>query len=216
MPAAAPRKRNLTRRRVVDGALALAERDGLEALTMRRLGRELGVEGMALYTHVRNKADLLDAVAERMLEELDVPLGRSAAWQERVRAGVRAWAALQERYPRAFPLVFRSGLRTDAVRALTEEMLDALRVAGFPPGEAVLAYETIVVLLDSALLSRGSWSDADLQAAWRRAAATAAPARFPRFAEVAVAASGLTWRDILDSAVDLLLRGLEARLRAPA
>jgi TetR/AcrR family tetracycline transcriptional repressor len=213
-PAHPPRRRTLTRERVVDSALALVEREGLPALTMRRLGSELGVEGMALYTHVRNKADLLDAVAERVLEGLAVPLGGSAPWQERIRACLLAWAALQERHPRAFPLVSRPGLRTEAVRALTEEILDALRTAGFDERGAALAYETIVVLVDSALVSRSSWTDADLQRAWRAGHWRANRRRYPRSAEVAAQAARLTWREILDSGVELLLGGLEARLRA--
>ncbi len=212
--AAAPKRRNLSRERVVAAALALVEREGVEALSMRRLGRELGVEGMALYSHVRDKADLLDAVAERVLEELDLPLGRSAAWQERIRRGVLAWAALQERHPRAFPLVFRPGLRTDAVRDLTEELLDALRSAGFDDRATALAYQAIVVLVDSALVSRSSWSDADLQRAWREAAARVDRARYPSYAQVAPQAATLTWPEILDTGLDLLLRGLEAGLRA--
>jgi hypothetical protein len=169
---------------------------------------------MALYTHVRSKADLLDAVAVLVLADLDVPAGRTAAWQERLRSGALAWAALQERHPRAFPLVFRRGLPTDVVSNLTEEMLDALRAAGFDERETAVAYEAIVVLVDSALLNRSSWSDADLQRAWREGSAKADPGRFPRFAEVAPAAATLTWREILDTGLDLLVRGLEARLRA--
>jgi AcrR family transcriptional regulator len=212
--AVGPRRRTLTRARVVEAALALVEREGLEALTMRRLGRELGVEGMALYTHVRDKADLLDAVAERVLEDLEVPAGRAAPWPERVRRGVLAWAALQERYPRAFPLVYRPRLATHAVRDLTEELLDALREAGLDERGAVLAYEAIVVLVDSALLGRSSWSDAALQRAWREGAAEVDRARFPTYAAVARHGATLTWKEILDAGVDLLLRGLEARLRA--
>src|SRR5262249_27379771 len=143
-PSRPRRRRTLNRARVVEAALALVEREGLEALTMRRLGRELGVEGMALYTHVRDKADLLDAVAVLVLTELEVPPGGPARWQERIRRGVLAWAALQERYPQAFPLVFRPRLPTDAVSNLTEELLDALRAAGFDERGAALAYETIV------------------------------------------------------------------------
>ncbi len=214
--AASPGRRTLTRARVVEAALRLVEREGLEALTMRRLGRELGVEGMALYTHVRDKADLLDAVAELVLRDLEVPLGRGAPWQERVRRGVLAWAALQERYPRAFPLVFRSGVRTDAVRNLTEELLDALDAAGFDERGAVLGYEAIVVLVDSALLNRSSWSDESLQRAWREGAARVDPTRFPAYARVARHGAALTWREILDAGVDLLLRGLEARLQERA
>jgi AcrR family transcriptional regulator len=178
------RRRNLTRDRVVTAALALVEREGLEALTMRRLGQELGVEGMALYTHVRSKDDLLDAVGERVLADLDLDFDRDAPWQERIRRGAFAWAGLQERHPRAFPLLFRSGLRTDAVTQLTEELLDALRVAGFDERGAALAYQAFVVLVDSALSSRSSWGDAELQRAWRRIAATVDRERFPRCAAV--------------------------------
>src|SRR5262245_32508070 len=105
----AVRQRTLTRARIAASALDLIERESLERLSMRRLGAELGVEGMALYTHVRNKDDLLNAVAELVLEELDAPYDRKASWQERMRSGALAWATLQERYPRAFPLVFRGG-----------------------------------------------------------------------------------------------------------
>ncbi len=209
-----PRRRTLTRERVVEAALELVSREGVTALTMRRLGHELGVEGMALYTHVRDKADLLDAIAERILQELDLDFRRSAPWQERVRAGALAWAGLQERYPNAFPLVYRSTLRADAVLRLTEELLDALRSAGFDEEGAALAYETVVVLVDGALLGRGAGGDEVLQDAWRRAGAAVDPASCPRFAEIAPEAARLTWAQVIDSGIDLLLRGLEARLDA--
>jgi AcrR family transcriptional regulator len=197
---------------VVDCALALIDREGIEAATMRRVGRELGVEGMALYTHVRDKADLLDAVAERVLEGLDVDFDRGAAWQERIRRGVLAWAALQEAHPRAFPLVYRGGVRTESVGLLTEELLDALRTAGFDERGAALAYQTVIVLIDSALLDRSPEGDAGFQEGWARFAERVDPRRYPRVAEVGPRAATLTWAEILDSAVDLLLRGLEARL----
>ena len=207
-----PRRRTLSRERVVDRALRLVDREGIEALSMRRLGRELGVEGMALYTHVRHKADLLDALAERMLDELDTEFDRDAPWQDRVRGGALAWRELQARHPRAFPLVYRPGHGSDAVTRLTEELLDALRTGGFDERGAALAYQAIVVLIDGALLGRGPATDADLQHAWRRAAAAIEPERFPRFAEVAPQAATLSWYEIIESGLDLLLAGLEARV----
>ena len=210
-----PRKRTLSRERVVDAALRLVDREGIDALSMRRLGRELGVEGMAMYTHVRHKSDLLDAVAERVLEELDTDFDRSAPWQERVRRGSFAWAELQARHPRAFPLVYRPGHASHAVTQLTEELMDALRTGGFDERGAALAYQTIVVLIDGALLGRGPATDRDLQRAWSRAARSISPERYPRFAEVAPQAATLTWREIIDSGLDLLLAGLEARVSRP-
>ncbi len=205
-------KRNLTRERVVDAALELIDEEGVEALSMRKLGRRLGVEGMALYTHVRGKPDLLDAVGTRVAAGLHTDFDRSLPWRERVRRSVVAFANLQASHPRAFPLVYRPGLQTDAVSLLTEELLDALRSAGFDPPGAALAYETIVVFVDGALLGRGAWTDEDLRSGWQPGAGRVDRRRFPRFAETAPHAAELTWNEILDSGLTLLLDGLEARL----
>jgi len=209
---AAVKRRTLSRQRVAAAALELVEREGLERLTMRRLGADLNVEGMALYTHVRNKDDLLNAVADLVLEDLDVAFDPGRSWQERLRHAARSWAELQERYPRAFPLIFRSGLQTNRVRVLTEEMLDALRTAGFDEPGAAEAYQAFVVLLDSALIGRSSWTDAELQAAWRRGAAVVDASVYPRFAEIAPRAAELTWPVMFAAALDILVGGLEARL----
>lgn len=206
-----PRGETLTRKRVVDAALRLVDRDGIDALSMRRLGSALGVEGMALYTHVRDKSDLLDAVAERVLEELETEFDRDAPWQERIRRGALAWVALHERHPRSFPLVYRPSHGSHAVTLLTEELMDALRSGGFDEREAALAYQTIVVLVDGALLGRGPATDGDLQRAWKGVERSIDPERYPRVAETAPQAATLTWREIIDSGLDLLLAALEIR-----
>jgi AcrR family transcriptional regulator len=64
-----PRPR-LSRERIVQAALALADREGIEAVSMRRLAQELGSEPMSLYTHVRNKEDMLDAMVDAVIDEL--------------------------------------------------------------------------------------------------------------------------------------------------
>src|SRR5262249_52434639 len=173
--------------------------------TMRALGRRLGVEGMALYTYFRSKDDLLDAAAERIVGELDVEFDPELRWQERIRRGTYSWAGLQERHPRAFPLVYPTGLRTDAVRLLTEELLGALRAAGFDEPGAALAYQSLIVLIDAALLGRSSWTDDDLREAWQQNAETLDPQRFPRFAETAPHAAELSRDPILDAALARLL-----------
>lgn len=208
------RTRRISERQIVDEALALVEEQGLAGLTMRALGRRLGVEGMALYTYFRTKDELLDAAGTRILEELEGDFDRSLPWQERVRRGALAWAAMQASHPRAFPLVYRGGVRTNAVPLLTEELLDALRSAGFDERGAALAYQSLVVLIDAALLGRGAATDADLHAGWRHGEATLDAQTFPRFLEVAPHAATLSWEEILESGLDLLLRGLEQRLAA--
>src|SRR5262249_49322290 len=144
---------------------------------------------------------------------LDVEFDPELPWQERIRRGTYSWAGLQERHPRAFPLVYRTGLRTDAVRLLTEELLGALRAAGFDEPGAALPYQSLIVLIAAALLGRSSWTDDDLRQAWQQYADTLDAERFPRFAETAPHAAELSWDQILDSGLELLLAGLEQRLR---
>ena len=83
----------MSRRRVLEEALRFADREGLEALTMRKLGAELGVEAMSLYNHVPNKGALLDGMVEVLLGELEIPL-RNQDWEERIREGYRAFRRL--------------------------------------------------------------------------------------------------------------------------
>ena len=63
----------MTRRRVVEAALEIADQEGQEGLSMRRVGRALGVEAMSLYNHVADKDDLLEALVERVLEQIELP-----------------------------------------------------------------------------------------------------------------------------------------------
>src|SRR3712207_4603006 len=79
----------LTPRTVVEVALTLAESEGLEALTIRRLAKELGVTPMALYWHFRSKDELLDGMAARIFEEVDLSVDASAAWREQLRSEER-------------------------------------------------------------------------------------------------------------------------------
>lgn len=210
-----PTRQRLTRERIVDAALELVEADGMEALTMRGLGRKLGVEGMALYTHVENKDDLLNAMSHRILSGLELPDPRPTAWQERIRAVVTAWAGLQDRHPRAFPLVYRHRPPDTWNVTPTEEIFDALRSAGFDALETANAYLTLIFLLDGALLSRPfPFSIVGEAAAF--AAAQVDPEQFPRYAEIGPRAAEVSWDEVYGLGVELLIRGLETKLRRRA
>ena len=78
------RRARLTRDRVLRAAIALADESGIESLTMRRLGEELGVGPMALYRHVRNKEDLVDGIVDLVFEEIGLP-SIDADWKEAMR-----------------------------------------------------------------------------------------------------------------------------------
>lgn len=180
-------------------ALELADAEGVEAITMRRLGSLLGVEGMALYTHVRDKDDLLEAAGDLLLEELTVEPRPHDDWRGRIEAVVRAWAALRAAHPRAFPLVFRA----PEVLPVTEELMDALAVAGFRGGDGWLAYQTIVFFLDPPLVH---WPQRPPGEVWH-----AGPDAGPRFRELARHARRFQWDDVYENGLRLLLDGLEAQ-----
>lgn len=191
----------LSRERVVARALELADAEGVDALTMRRLGRELGVEAMALYTHVRSKNDLLAAVGERVLDELEIEQRERADWRGRIEAVCRAWAMLRERHPRSFQLIYNAGR---GVVAVTEELMDALLDAGLAGADAWLAYQTLVFFLDPPLLH---WPAASPGEIWRLDAGG------PHQRDLARFARRYSWDDVWENGLELFLDGLEARLR---
>jgi AcrR family transcriptional regulator len=177
---------------------------------MRRLGRELGVEGAALYTYVRDKDELLDAIGDRVLDGLELELPSPGSWQQRIRVSVAGWARMQERHPGAFPLIYRGP--KEKVSRTTEELLDALRSAGFDEAGAALAYQTLICFLDGALLEWPRQTYAGGKG-WERISRTVDPESYPRTAEVAPHAAKLGWDEIFWSGFELLVEGLEARLR---
>lgn len=140
MRRAVKRRGNLDRDCVLTTALALVDRDGAAALSMRNLGRELGVEAMSLYHYVRNRDDLLDGLVEVMVAaELPVP-PRGEPWEEALSgftAGIRRTAL---RHPEAFRLVGLRPLRSPVALGAIAGLLDCLRVGGFSPEAAVASY----------------------------------------------------------------------------
>jgi AcrR family transcriptional regulator len=194
--------------------VALADREGPDALSMRRLGRELGVEGMAIYTYFDSKAELLGAVAEELLGELELRPAPGAPWQERVRHVIGSWAALRDRHPGGFPLLYAQ--RAWATREFEpiEELLDALADAGLPPERSILAYHTLVWMLDGILLSVG-YRDDPVSSVWQRGLELVDPAAYPHYVEAAPFSTSLSGRAIYDYGSELLVRGLESLVGEP-
>ena len=140
----------LDRRRVLAAAVEFIDEHGLEALTMRRMGAHLGVEGMALYRHVTGRDDLLDGVVELVVDELygdpEVYLAPQHGWQDylqRLAHGVRRIALA---HPEVFPLVASRPPAAPWVRPplrslrWVESFLTALIDSGFTEESAVAAY----------------------------------------------------------------------------
>src|SRR5918992_4282985 len=139
---AVAKRQPLSRRRILEAAVRFVDREGLEALSMRKLGGELGVEAMSLYNHVPNKGALLDGMVEVLLGGVEIP-PRSKDWEERVRDGYRAFRRLAHEHPNVFPLLVQRPPETLDGAWLVEEFLQTLREAGFGAEEALHAFRSL-------------------------------------------------------------------------
>ena len=135
----------LTRDRILEAGLALADAHGLDAVSMRRVAAELGVQAMSLYNHVANKDALLDGMLERVLEEATLPVpGRD--WEPELRGCAlslhdalkrHTWACALVMAPAAFPRALAARIR------YIEALLATLREAGFTPEQAYHGYHAL-------------------------------------------------------------------------
>lgn len=121
----------IDRSQVLSAALALADRQGLEALTMAKVAERLGVTPMALYRHVANKADLLDGVVELLLTEFPLP-PPARSWQDQLRAMAANIRATARRHPSVFPLLLQRPAATTEARRTRQGVYAALGAAGVP------------------------------------------------------------------------------------
>jgi len=121
----------LTREAVAEAALAQIDAKGLEGLSMRTLGAALGVEAMALYHHFPSKGELLDAVLERLLDEVELPPAGSMPPLDRLRRSVESYRQVAVRHPQAFILLAVRRFNTERTFAFYEGVLEMLAEAGF-------------------------------------------------------------------------------------
>lgn len=137
-PARAP----LSRRQVLRAALDYVDQHGLEALSMHKLGAELGVKAMSLYKHVADKDDILDGIVDLLWDEIpaDPPAGD---WREAIRQLAAALRDLVHRHPHAAPLLTsRQELRERPLR-IAHGVLRLMREGGVPEHCAVALLRTV-------------------------------------------------------------------------
>ena len=148
----------LTPQRVVDGALSLAEAEGLEAVTVRRLAKKLGVTPMALYWHFSSKDELLDGMAARIFEEVDLSVNASATWQEQLRALLGSMLGVLHAHPSTAILLSTRTATSEGSLHATEVVLDVLRRGGFSPAEATQIAVTRLAPSLTSLAGSPGWS----------------------------------------------------------
>ena len=133
------RRPPLDRERILRAAIALADKDGLEGLSMRKLGQSLGVEAMSLYNHVANKEEMLDGIADVLFGAVHIP-ATTDAWIEPMRQRAISVHEMLVRHPWAIGLLESRKAPGPALLRYAESILDVLRRAGFAPVAAIRAF----------------------------------------------------------------------------
>jgi AcrR family transcriptional regulator len=133
-------RRPLTRERVLRAALKLADDGGLEALSMRNVAKQLGVEAMSLYNHVANKEDLLDGLIDIVFSELEFPAPGEADWNVAMRARAISIREALNRHRWAVGLMEGRMNPGPANIRYHDQVMGVLREGGFSFRDAVHAY----------------------------------------------------------------------------
>jgi AcrR family transcriptional regulator len=201
----------LSRRRVLEEAVRFVDREGLEALTMRKLGAELGVEAMSLYNHVPNKSALLDGMVEVLLGELEVP-PENHGWEERIREGYRAFRRLAHEHPNVFPLLVNRPPDTMDGVWLVEEFLKTLEEVGFGKETALHVFRALSSYTFGYAMAeiRGFALEPDGS---RLGAHRLSPEEFPRLCELRPQLENVDHDAEFEFGLDLILSSLQTRLQ---
>ena len=125
----------VTRERVLSAAIELADRDGIESLSMRKLAHELGIEAMSLYTHVRSKNDLLDGLADAVVAQIPIDVD-SGDWKASLRQLALTARTVMLRHPWAPRAVEAQTAPGPAALRYINAVLGVLREGGFSVAEA--------------------------------------------------------------------------------
>jgi AcrR family transcriptional regulator len=133
---ARPRQALLTRQRIVVAATALVDADGLAALSTRRLAAALGVRGPSLYNHFRTKDEILDAVADTVVAQVDVSAFGRDDWPLALRAWARSYRQALAAHPNIVPLLAQGPGRRPAALRMADAVHGGLVAAGWPPARA--------------------------------------------------------------------------------
>jgi AcrR family transcriptional regulator len=211
------RREPLSREAIVDAALAILDADGVDALTIRRLGQELGTGAGSLYWHIDGKAELGELVYDRIMGEIELPEPDPSRWQDQLkdlaRQGYRAMLSHNDAVrlsigrPPAGPNTLR----------IVEWMLALMRGADIPDQPAAYFGNTLGRFLDASVLEASttaradnSQSDPDGPDMMREYWASLPADQFPNLTALAATTFAADTDDLFEFGLDLLIRGLAA------
>jgi AcrR family transcriptional regulator len=214
-PNATPRV-PLSRERVLEAAIALADTVGIESLTMRNLGVDLGVEAMSLYRYVANKSDLLDGMIDTVFGEIDLPSGTD--WRTAMSGRAASVRAVLSRHRWATGLMESRATPGPANLRHHDAVLGTLRAAGFSIALAAHAYSALDSYIYGFALQEPSLpfrTEEETVQAVQAIMGTFASGEYPHLTEIAVEhvlQPGYDYGDEFAFGLALILDGLENAL----
>jgi AcrR family transcriptional regulator len=204
----------LSRERVLQAGLHLVDREGVAALTMRRLGKELGVEAMSLYGYVVNKQDLLDGVLDCVYDEMPRSIVVDGPWQDRLRMTARLFRDVLLRHPNTVSLVAARPVMSEGSLGLVESALDELRRIGLDIARANQVLTVIVAFTVGHVASEVGDGDRPSTHEVQAFHHTLDRTRFPNVADRT--ALGAIDRDAeFALGLDFIVAGVERLVRSP-
>jgi AcrR family transcriptional regulator len=204
--------RTLTPEDIAATALELVDRDGLEALSMRRLADELGVGTMTLYGYFRSKAELLDALMDASVTTSHVELPDDAPWRERITTLTHTMRAWLERHPGLVQIRMQQTMTRPRQVRVTEQVVRALLDAGLDKAEAARAFRVLFTYVFGSVAFSPTASADTARAEVRAAMAALPPADYPLLSSMTdEAAAAVAGDEQFDYGLELILDGIEAR-----
>jgi AcrR family transcriptional regulator len=178
-------KTALSRDLFVKAALAIVDREGLDALSMRRLGAEVGVDPMAAYRHFPNKDALLDGVVEAVIAEVDLSVDATSPWRTQIAELAGAYRAALLAHAAVAPLAASRPLGTPGSLRLAERSLEVLETTGVARHAAILAVNAMGIFVNGVVLvETGAGRPAPAPATQRDVLTGLPAADFPRLADL--------------------------------
>jgi TetR/AcrR family transcriptional regulator, tetracycline repressor protein len=171
MPRIVNPRRRLSAETVVEVALRVADEGGLEALSLRRLASVLGVTPMAIYRHVRDKDHLLDLMADRLLQQMELPPADTEPWAEALRRMGHRLLSVIEAHPAA-PFLLARPFTSPSADRIASMMLAVLDRAGFDRADAMRLLQVLTGMILGPAIHRATY-----RAAWRADASDGYPER---------------------------------------
>ncbi len=200
----------LTREKVLDAAIAYVDEHGLAALSTRKLGTALGVEGMTIYHYVPTKAALLDGMAERVLEQAAGQLtpARDQPWPEAVRGVAARFRDVLLTHPGLLGLVATRPVNSAGAFRILEAGLAVMTSQGVPLAMAMDTLNAVMMFVGGHTLAEAGQAPGHEDAGCEPVAPD--PAEYPNFAEALRTGAGLDRAVRFQRTLDILLAGYTA------